>query len=155
MHGPLFPEKIVELVNEGKLSLNRVNDACSKILEAKFKLGLFENKYVDLNKIDDILFNQTHRNTALKTAREGIVLLKNNSILPLTKTPSKKYKILVTGPNANNQSVLGDWHNPQPDSNVYTVYDGIKEIGENIGYSTTFHDSSPVSYTHLTLPTKA
>ena len=142
MHGPLFPEKIVELVNEGKLSEDRINYACSKILEAKFKLGLFENRYVDLNKIENILFNQKHRSTALETARQGIVLLKNNSILPLTKTPSKKNKILVTGPNANNQSILGDWHNPQPDNNIYTVYEGIKEIGENIGYSTTFHDSN-------------
>ena len=53
MHGPNFPELVVELVNEGKLSEQRVNYACSKILEAKFKLGLFENRYVNENNILD------------------------------------------------------------------------------------------------------
>ena len=58
MHGPNFPELVVELVNEGKLSEQRVNYACSKILEAKFKLGLFENRYVNENNVfDKIEFN--------------------------------------------------------------------------------------------------
>ena len=59
MHGPHFPELVSELVNEGKLSAERVNYACSKILEAKFKLGLFENRYVDEdNKKSEIHGNQ-------------------------------------------------------------------------------------------------
>ena len=58
MHGPNFPELLVELVNEGKLSENRVDYACSKILEAKFKLGLFENRFVDEDDISEKIFNQ-------------------------------------------------------------------------------------------------
>ena len=50
MHGPNFPEIVVELVNEGVLSEERVNYACSKILEAKFKLGLFENRSYENGK---------------------------------------------------------------------------------------------------------
>ena len=142
MHGPNFPELVVELVNEGKLSEKRVDYACSKILEAKFKLGLFENRFVDEDNISEKIFNQKHRNTALKLAREGIVLLKNNDLLPLPKPHDAKNKILVTGPNANNQSILGDWHNPQPEENVFTIYEGVEKIGSEIGYIVDFHDSN-------------
>ena len=142
MHGPNFPELVVELVNEGLLSEERVNYACSKILEAKFKLGLFENRFVDEENISEKIFNQYHVETALKLARQGIVLLKNNDVLPLRGPKNSKNKILVTGPNANNQSILGDWHSAQPDENVYTVFEGIKKIGTEMGYLVDYHDSN-------------
>ena len=142
MHGPDFPELVVELVSEGKLSEERVNYACSKILEAKFKLGLFENRFVDENDISKKIFNQYHTETALKLARQGIVLLKNNDVLPLRSPKDSKNRILVTGPNANNQSILGDWHSAQPDENVYTVFEGIKKIGTEMGYLVDYHDSN-------------
>ena len=142
MHGPNFPELVVELVNEGVLSEERVNYACSKILEAKFKLGLFENRFVDEDDISKKIFNQHHTETALKLARQGIVLLKNNDVLPLVSPKNSKNKILVTGPNANNQSILGDWHSAQPDENVYTVFEGIKKIGNEMGYLVDYHNSN-------------
>ena len=142
MHGPDFPELVVELVNEGKLSEERVNYACSKILEAKFKLGLFENRFVDEDDISEKIFNQYHTETALKLARQGIVLLKNNDVLPLRSPKNSKNRILVTGPNANNQSILGDWHSAQPDENVYTLFEGIKKIGTEMGYLVDYHDSN-------------
>ena len=142
MHGPNFPELVVELVNEGVLSEQRVNYACSKILEAKFKLGLFENRFVDEDDISKKIFNQYHTETALKLARQGIVLLKNKDVLPLVSPKNSKNKILVTGPNANNQSILGDWHSAQPDENVYTVFEGIKKIGTEMGYLVDYHNSN-------------
>tara|TARA_Y100000766_G_scaffold15961_1_gene11319 strand:- start:897 stop:3224 length:2328 start_codon:yes stop_codon:yes gene_type:complete len=142
MHGPHFPELVSELVNEGKLSEERVNFACSKILEAKFKLGLFENRYVDEDNINEKIFNKSHQDLALELAREGIVLLKNDFVLPLQKAKKANNKILVTGPNANNQSILGDWHNPQPDQNVFTIYEGIKKIGGEMGYLVNYHNSN-------------
>jgi len=140
MHGVDFPEAIIELVKEGKLPISRVNEACSKILMAKFKLGLFENRFVDIEKIDENIFTPEHRFTALETARKGIVLLKNSNLLPLNKIKNSK-NILVTGPNANNQSILGDWHAAQPDENVTTIYEGIKDLGESKGYDVSFFDS--------------
>ena len=140
MHGPFFTDAIIESVKEGTLSINRVNEACHKILTAKFNLGLFENRFVDLEKKEELLFTEEHKTTALESARKGIVLLKNSGILPLQKTTSKK-KIFVTGPNANNQSILGDWHAAQPDENVITIYEGIKTLGETKGYAVTFFDS--------------
>lgn len=127
MHGPLFLESIVKAVKEGKVSEKRVDLACSKILEVKFRLGLFENPFVDEAAAEEVLMNETHRATALEAARKGIVLVKNkNNFLPLN---GKKYKnILVTGPNANNQSLNGDWSSPQPEDNVITPFEGLQMI---------------------------
>jgi beta-glucosidase len=140
MHGVDFPEAVIELVKEGTLPISRVNEACSKILMAKFKLGLFENRFVDIEKIPENIFTPKHKFTALETARKGIVLLKNSNLLPLSKVKNSK-KILVTGPNANNQSILGDWHAVQPDENVTTIFEGIKDLGESKGYDVSFFDS--------------
>ena len=140
MHGPKFTEAIIASVEEGKLSIDRVNDACRKILTAKFKLGLFENRFVDLEKKEELIFTEEHKATALESARKGIVLLKNNGILPLQESSSKK-NIFVTGPNANNQSILGDWHAVQPSENVTTIYEGIKALGETKGYSVDYFNS--------------
>lgn len=140
MHGPKFTDAIITAVNEGKLPVARVNEACSKILMAKFKLGLFENRFVDLNKVSEQIFTPKHKDLALESAQKGMVLLKNNGILPLKKTTAKK-KILVTGPNANNQTILGDWHALQPEDNVITVFEGIKTLGNTKGYDVRFFDS--------------
>ena len=139
MHGVKFPEAVIALVKEGKLSEERINDACRKILRAKFMLGLFENSKVNLKQIPKKINTKTHREKALETARKGIVLLKNNAVLPLK--PTKGKTILVTGPNANNQTILGDWHWPQPDENVTTIYEGIKAVGEQKGYNVNYYNS--------------
>ena len=140
MHGVDFPEAVIELVQEGKLPISRINEACSKILMAKFKLGLFENRLVDIEMISQRIFTPSHKFTALETARKGIILLKNSNLLPLNKVKTPK-KILVTGPNANNQSILGDWHAAQPEENVTTIFEGIKELGESKGYNVSLHNS--------------
>lgn len=111
-----------ELVREGKVSEKRIDDAVRRILKVKFELGLFENRYVDPAK--NVCVSAEHRALALEGARENIVLLKNDAdLLPIDL---KKYKnILVTGPNADNQAILGDWATPQPDENVVTILEGI------------------------------
>ncbi len=130
MHGPEFLENIKELVLEGKLSEERINQACEKILTAKFMLGLFENRYVNSGKQSKNVFTKEHQQTALDIARKGVVLLKNeNDILPIV---SGKYKnILVAGPNSDNQSIMGDWVFDQPRANYVTVLDGIKSFSKN------------------------
>lgn len=135
MHGPFFQEHIVEWVKEGRLAKARVEEACSKILEAKFRLGLFENPFVDLDKVDESVFTKAHQQTALESARKSMTLLKNNGILPLKGTK----KLLVLGPNANNQTTLGDWASPQPEERVTTVYEGIKALGEAKGFSVSYY----------------
>lgn len=141
MHGPYFLEYIVELVNENRISEERINESARKILLAKFKLGLFEDPFIDLSEVDKNIFTKKHQNTSLEIARKSIVLLQNNQgILPLKKL--KKTRILVTGPNANNHSILGDWTKPQPKENVITVFEGIKSIASKKGFEVDFHDSN-------------
>ena len=130
MHGPDFYYGVLKLAKEGKISEERIDQAVSLILEAKFSLGLFENPFVDESKIENLVFTPEHQATALSMAENSIVLLKNsNDLLPLDL---KNYnKILVTGPNANNQSVLGDWVLPQPDDKVITILEGMQEVAND------------------------
>lgn len=133
MHGPDFHYKVVELVKEGRISEERINQSCRKILEAKFRLGLFENPFVDIKKIKDRVFTTAHQATALDASRKSIVLLKNDGILPLDA--SKYKKVFVTGSNANDQSILGDWSQPQPDENIITILEGLKMVAPQTSFT--------------------
>lgn len=127
MHGPGFAESIVADVKAKRLSAKRIDHAVSKILEAKFKLGLFENPFIDESKVAESIFTPEHQETALEMARKSIVLLKNDKqLLPLNK--NKKQKIFVTGPNADNQTILGDWALQQPEENTTTIIQGLKKV---------------------------
>lgn len=122
MHGPGFFKHITDAVKKGAVSEIDLDDAVRKVLNAKFAMGLFENRYVDSGSVQNILLHQKHRAQALRAARKSIVLLENkDSILPLTG----KQKILVTGPLADHQGIMGDWVKYQPDSNIVTVLEGI------------------------------
>ena len=89
MHGPNFLENVIELVEDGKLDIKRIDESARKILYAKFKLGLFENPFVSPDDLDENVFTEEHKSTALDAARKSIVLLKNDGILPLSKKEEK------------------------------------------------------------------
>lgn len=128
MHGPDFLESLEKMVENGEMSEERINESCRRILKAKFLVGLFENPFCDVEASKKILFNSEHKQLALRAARESIVLLKNeNKILPLKNSK----RILVTGPNANNDRILGDWTLPQPEENIVTPFEGIKSVFAN------------------------
>ena len=99
-----------ELVNEGKVSMTRIDDAVRRILRAKYRLGLFE-KPNSGGKGYEKFGSDEHAAAALKAAEESMVLLKNDAILPLTANGQKPIaKILLTGPNANQMRCLhGGW----------------------------------------------
>lgn len=139
MHGPEFQEYIVEHVKSERLDKNRVEVACAKILEAKFRLGLFENPFVKIEDISKSVFTKKHQATALEAAQKSMTLLKNNGILPLKNAKGKK--IFITGPNYNNQTTLGDWASPQPEENVITMLEGIQSLGKKYGYQVSHFDS--------------
>lgn len=138
MHGPDFLEAVEALVVNGKLPEARVDAACAMILEAKFRLGLFENPFVDVDAIETKMFTQAHRETALDAARQSIILLENRGRLPLKVAQGKR--ILVTGPNANNPTVLGDWAMAQPADKVTTVLEGMQQVAPRKGYLVEHHD---------------
>jgi len=125
MQGDGFTEPLLELLREGVVSEKRIDESVSRILAAKFRLGLFENRYVDPQKSAGVLACDDHQQVALEAARKSLVLLENrNGILPLSKSLKS---ILVTGPNADNNALMGDWTAPQPEKNVITVLEGIRE----------------------------
>lgn len=131
MHGPNFLEPLLALVEEGRIPEARIDAAVRPILLAKFRLGLFENSQVDLAAAKASLFPGAHRATALALARQGIVLLKNDGVLPLNAPE----RIFVTGPNADSHALLGDWVFAQPEENVTTVVEGLRALaGEGVDF---------------------
>ncbi len=101
-----FCDYLIELVNEGEVLMSRIDEAVSRIIVLKLKLGLFENS--NTNSTDYPKFaSKEFEEKALEAAIESMTLLKNkNRILPL----SKDVKVLVTGPNANTMRAMnGGW----------------------------------------------
>jgi beta-glucosidase len=137
MHGPGFSEAILRLIKEGKLTEQRINESAGRILESKFRLGLFENAWVDPQKVASTVYTRQHTALSLRAAEEAIVLLKNDHILPFSANKFKR--ILVTGPNANNQAILGDWSQLQPEDHVVTVVKGMQQQKPE-GYTVEYFD---------------
>ena len=126
MHGVYWNEYVCELVREGRIPESRIDSSVRKILDIKFRLGLFENPYADPDRTMDIRLCGTHRHTALEAARKSVVLLKNDGLLPLD--PGKYRRVLVTGINADDHNILGDWSADQKPENVTTVLEGLKMV---------------------------
>lgn len=94
-----------QLVNEGKVSQERIDDAVRRILRLKYRIGLFDQPNTG-DKGYEKFGSQEHADLALRSAEETEILLKNEGILPLAKGK----KILLTGPNANQMRCLnGGW----------------------------------------------
>ncbi|MCD8183218.1 MAG: glycoside hydrolase family 3 C-terminal domain-containing protein [Bacteroides sp.] len=126
MHGIHWNEMVVELVKEGRIPESRIDESVRRILDIKFRLGLFEKPYADEAETMKIRLCDEHRQTALEAARNGIVLLKNDGVLPLDA--SKYKRVLVTGINADDQNILGDWSAPEKPENVTTILEGLRMI---------------------------
>ena len=122
---------MIENVKEGEVSMDMIDRAVRRILRQKFRLGLFENPYVDPNHAVTVSHTKENQELALQVAREGIVLLKNeNNILPLRKDIRS---IAVIGPNADDGlNQLGDYTARVVLQDISTVLDGIKgKVTEN------------------------
>jgi beta-glucosidase len=136
MHGGEFFEDVRALTLEGKIPAERIDAAASKILFAKFQLGLFEQRYSDPQQILQTVRSPAHVEVALEAARKSMVLLKNQAnVLPLSGVRS----LLVTGPDADDQSLLGDWARQQPDG-VVTILSGLRTLapaGVRVDYAPT------------------
>ena len=119
-----YGKRTLELLNEGRLDVKYVDQAVANILRLKFKMGLFENPYVSPKDAKKYVRSEAHRQVAREVAREGIVLLKNDGILPLSKDVKS---IAVIGPNADTQyNQLGDYTAPQDDKFITTPLEGIQ-----------------------------
>jgi beta-glucosidase len=104
----VFIPTLTSLVEDGEVPMSRIDDAVSRILTAKFELGLFEHPFTDRRNIDTI-GNKAHRKVARRAVAESQVLLKNRQdTLPLS--PGKKQPVYVAGSNADNiGNQAGGW----------------------------------------------
>lgn len=129
MVGEGFLTTLKTSLQQKKITLNDINNACRRILQAKYKLGLFDNPYrnVSPNRAKDIL-SLEHLLLSRKAAAKSCVLLKNNNVLPL----QRKGVIALVGPLADSKrnmlgtwSVAGDWHKS------VTLKEGMENIVGN------------------------
>jgi beta-glucosidase len=109
MVGEGFLTTLEKSLEEGKVTEETINKACRRILEAKYKLGLFEDpyRYFDDSRPEKDILNAEHRKLAREAAARSMVLLKNNNqILPLKKSGT----VALIGPLADSQNnMLGTW----------------------------------------------
>src|SRR6266568_496668 len=127
---------LVDQVKQGVVREAELDRAVSRVLATKFRLGLFENPFVDPDYATKTVSSPEHKALALKTAQEAIVLLKNDgNLLPLD--PKKVKTIAVIGPNAADVHLGGYSRDPGP-GNQISILDGIKkrvEPGVKVLYS--------------------
>lgn len=116
-----FLKHCTEMLEEGLISEHDIDQACRRVLEAKYRLGLFKDPYKHCAMTDKEqakhTFTAEHRQAAREMAAETFVLLKNEgNVLPL----KKQGKIALIGPNANTtRGMLGSWVVVTPDANAY------------------------------------
>ncbi len=129
MVGEGFLTTLQKSLDEKKVTVTDIDLACRRILEAKYKLGLFDDpyKYCDSTRRSKEIYTPEHRDVARKIAAESFVLLKNqNQLLPL----QKKGRIAVIGPLGNSKSNMpGTWSVAVDLKKPMTLVEGIQEVG--------------------------
>ncbi|HRG43325.1 MAG TPA: beta-glucosidase BglX, partial [Saprospiraceae bacterium] len=118
-------------LKEGKVTIEKINEACRAVLNAKYKLGLFDNpyKYCDVNRSKNEIFTPQHRAIARKTAAERFPLMKNeNNTLPIQSSA----KIALVGPLADAQlNMTGTWSVAAVNNQSITVLQGLRNAVNN------------------------
>ena len=132
MESTIYIEELSNLVKEGKVNIDQIDDAVRRILLVKFELGLFDDpyKYCDLVREKKITGSQEIIDGALEMAKKSIVLLKNkNNLLPLKKNGQK---IALIGPlAADKNSPLGNWRVAADNNTAVSVLEGLSNYGGN------------------------
>ena len=132
MESTIYIEELSNLVKEGKVNIDQIDDAVRRILLVKFELGLFDDpyKYCDLVREKKITGSQELMDGALEMAKKSIVLLKNkNNLLPLKKNGQK---IALIGPlAADKNSPLGNWRVAADNNTAVSVLEGLSNYGGN------------------------
>ncbi len=125
--GQTYLKNLAEAVKQNQVSAKEIDDLVRPLLEAKIKLGLFENPYADETKSKSVFDDPTHRQAAKDAAVRSAVLLKNEGgLLPLGKSVNKK--IAVIGPFADSrQEPLGSWTFEMDLNQTSTILDGLRK----------------------------
>ena len=128
MVGEGFLTTLKKSLQEGKVTQAMIDQACRRVLEAKYKLGLFNDpyKYCDEKRAATEIFTTGNRNTARKIAADCFVLLKNQgNVLPLKKGST----IALVGPLADNkENMTGTWSVAADFSKSISLLQGLKDV---------------------------
>lgn len=131
MVGEVFLKNLKQSVADGSVTEEEINIATRRILEAKYKLGLFEDpyRYADEARAKSTLMKPEYRQAAREIARKSMVLLKNEKqVLPLKKTGT----IALIGPLAKNQrDLIGNWSGAGDWKQAVSLEQGIKNVAGN------------------------
>ena len=119
----LWVDSLEELVNEGRIDVENINESCRRVLKIKFELGLFENPYTDENEYKNVINKQEFIDKSLEIARKSIILLKNDGILPLDENKYKK--IALIGPSSD-KIRLGGYSSKTFRRKLETIFDIIR-----------------------------
>lgn len=133
MAGDMYNDYIPELIREGKIDPSLVDDAVRNILTLKYMVGLFDEPFVPENETDSF-YTPEHLASARECARQSIVLLENDGVLPVQKGT----KIGIVGPLADNQAdILGTWAcmgEPEHSTTIYQAF--VNQYGkDNVVYA--------------------
>ncbi|WP_319229603.1 beta-glucosidase BglX [Draconibacterium orientale] len=131
MVGEGFLTTLEKSLEEGKVTEEDINVACRRILEAKYKLGLFDDpyRYFDYSRPENDILTAEHRQVARQAAASSMVLLKNeNQLLPLKKSGT----VALIGPLVDSRSnMLGTWAPTGDFNNAVTVLEGFQNVVGN------------------------
>jgi beta-glucosidase len=116
-------------VKAGHISMKQIDDSVRTILATKYRMGLFENPYVDLERMPEVLNDPKHQEQARIAIQRSVVLLRNeNSLLPLDKTGGHFKSIAVIGPLADSQTDMIDmWGDLVRHGPSVSILQGIKD----------------------------
>jgi beta-glucosidase len=128
MEGSAYIQNLAQLVDEGEVQESLINKAVRKVLELKYKLGLFDDpyKYSDLDREEEIVGNEMHHELSEDIAKESIVLLKNdNALLPIKNVKN----IALIGPLAKDKDTpLGNWRAQAVSNSAVSLFEGLEQI---------------------------
>lgn len=137
----IYSENLCQMVRDGKIKEELIDEACLRILRLKNNLGLFENPYKDADqkKEKEYILCEEHRNLAREAAKKSFVLLKNEEhILPL----EQQKKIAFIGPYVDNRNLLGAWSFIADAKDVMTLQEAVQE--QYVSENSTFCQGSPM-----------
>lgn len=119
-----YQDYLEDLVNSGEVSMEQLDNAVRKVLELKYKLGLFDNPYRDVDEAKKAVCTDEGRKLAYRSAVKSVVLLKNDNILPLKEDVC----LALTGPFVDNgEEMLGTWSALGKGEECVTPLEGIKK----------------------------
>lgn len=126
MQGNIYTDYLAELVAEGKVKESRIDECVRSILRLKYRLGLFDNPYVPESDLGPMHYMYDAITTAEQVAKESVVLLKNDGVLPLSeeRLKNKNLTVLITGPMADQKKEqLGTWvFDGEPEHSLTPLY---------------------------------